>query len=234
MFWLIFILHVRSCSPGASWRVEQAEVTRSRFKVDIGTPAASWHWKQRDTQGRTRSSNWDFYQSSESLSRWPPSICQLDHTLHPMMFSFAKAKLNLGKNKFWPGSKGCVILFKLDLFYQSCKFDFNWSDSVLNVLMEKWVGIRWRNSLKKPFRKVRITILNKHMITAHLKEQWNYLWFPGNATLITCHVFRIFDMDRNDYLDFKEFLLAIDVAMREIGAEINSTGMVWFASKNTT
>ena len=40
-------------------------------------------------------------------------------------------------------------------------------------------------------------------------------------------------MDRNDYLDFKEFLLAIDVAMREIGAEINS-GMVWFASKNTT
>ena len=37
--------------------------------------------------------------------------------------------------------------------------------------------------------------------------------------MITCHVFRIFDLDRNDYLDFKEFLLAIDVAMREIGAE---------------
>ena len=43
--------------------------------------------------------------------------------------------------------------------------------------------------------------------------------FSGNATLITCHVFRIFDLDRNDFLDFKEFLLAIDVAMREIGAE---------------
>ena len=35
--------------------------------------------------------------------------------------------------------------------------------------------------------------------------------------MITCHVFRIFDLDRNDYLDFKEFLLAIDVAMRDIG-----------------
>ena len=38
--------------------------------------------------------------------------------------------------------------------------------------------------------------------------------------MITCHVFRIFDLDRNDYLDFKEFLLAIDVAMREIGESL--------------
>ena len=46
------------------------------------------------------------------------------------------------------------------------------------------------------------------------------IWCSGNATLITCHVFRIFDLDRNDYLDFKEFLLAIDVAMREIGESL--------------
>ena len=39
--------------------------------------------------------------------------------------------------------------------------------------------------------------------------------------MITCHVFRIFDLDRNDYLDFKEFLLAIDVAMREIGESLS-------------
>ena len=45
-------------------------------------------------------------------------------------------------------------------------------------------------------------------------------WCSGNATLITCHVFRIFDLDRNDYLDFKEFLMAIDVAMREIGESL--------------
>ena len=38
--------------------------------------------------------------------------------------------------------------------------------------------------------------------------------------MITCHVFRIFDLDRNDYLDFKEFLLAIDVAMRDIGESL--------------
>ena len=38
--------------------------------------------------------------------------------------------------------------------------------------------------------------------------------------MITCHVFRIFDLDRNDYLDFKEFLMAIDVAMREIGESL--------------
>ena len=38
--------------------------------------------------------------------------------------------------------------------------------------------------------------------------------------MITCHIFRIFDLDRNDYLDFKEFLLAIDVAIREIGESL--------------
>ena len=38
--------------------------------------------------------------------------------------------------------------------------------------------------------------------------------------MITCHIFRIFDLDRNDYLDFKEFLLAIDVAMRDIGESL--------------
>ena len=51
-------------------------------------------------------------------------------------------------------------------------------------------------------------------------EKWLKIWCSGNATLITCHVFRIFDLDRNDYLDFKEFLLAIDVAMREIGESL--------------
>ena len=72
-----------------------------------------------------------------------------------------------------------------------------------------------------------MTTLSKNLITAQLKEadrsKKHYLWFSGNATLITCHVFRIFDLDRNDYLDFKEFLLAIDVAMREIGTERNFT-----------
>lgn len=65
----------------------------------------------------------------------------------------------------------------------------------------------------------RVMIRNDLDVDSQLKEEWNYLRFSGNATLITCHVFRIFDLDRNDYLDFKEFLLAIDVAMREIGAE---------------
>lgn len=39
----------------------------------------------------------------------------------------------------------------------------------------------------------------------------------GNASKITSHIFRIFDSDGNDVLDFKEFLLAIDIANRETG-----------------
>ena len=41
--------------------------------------------------------------------------------------------------------------------------------------------------------------------------------FSGNASKITTHLFRIFDSDGNDFLDFKEFLLAIDIANRDSG-----------------
>ncbi|XP_049546860.1 neuronal calcium sensor 2 isoform X1 [Anopheles darlingi] len=38
------------------------------------------------------------------------------------------------------------------------------------------------------------------------------MFFPsGNAEEFCDHVFRTFDMDKNGYIDFKEFLLAIDV-----------------------
>jgi Ca2+-binding EF-hand superfamily protein len=44
----------------------------------------------------------------------------------------------------------------------------------------------------------------------------------GNASKITTHVFRIFDSDGNDFLDFKEFLMAIDVANRDTGILMQS------------
>ena len=40
---------------------------------------------------------------------------------------------------------------------------------------------------------------------------------PGNASKITTQIFRIFDSDGNDFLDFKEFLMAIDIANRTTG-----------------
>ena len=43
---------------------------------------------------------------------------------------------------------------------------------------------------------------------------------PGNASKITSQIFRIFDRDGNDFLDFKEFLMAIDVANRTTGGLI--------------
>ena len=36
-------------------------------------------------------------------------------------------------------------------------------------------------------------------------------WFAGNAEDFCSHVFRTFDSDNNGFIDFKEFLLAIDV-----------------------
>ena len=42
----------------------------------------------------------------------------------------------------------------------------------------------------------------------------------GNSSKITGHIFRIFDSDGNDFLDYKEFLMAIDVANRDTGLNV--------------
>ena len=47
--------------------------------------------------------------------------------------------------------------------------------------------------------------------------QIHYEFVVGNASKITSHIFRIFDSDGNDYLDFKEYLMAIDIANRDTG-----------------
>jgi Ca2+-binding EF-hand superfamily protein len=45
----------------------------------------------------------------------------------------------------------------------------------------------------------------------------NIFLTKGNASKMTAHIFRIFDSDGNDFLDFKEFLMAIDIANRDTG-----------------
>ena len=43
------------------------------------------------------------------------------------------------------------------------------------------------------------------------------LVLSGNAEDFCRHTFRVFDRDGNDMLDFKEFLMAIDIATCETG-----------------
>ena len=56
---------------------------------------------------------------------------------------------------------------------------------------------------------------------------------PGNASKITSQIFRIFDRDGNDFLDFKEFLMAIDVANRTTGGLIKNLICVTISVLNT-
>ena len=54
----------------------------------------------------------------------------------------------------------------------------------------------------------------------HLRALFQKVFPDGNASKITSHVFRIFDSDGNDFLDFKEFLMAIDIANRDTGEHL--------------
>ena len=52
-------------------------------------------------------------------------------------------------------------------------------------------------------------------------------FYLGNADIFCKHILRIFDCDGNDYLDFKEFLMAMDIARCDSGkTEENNTTWV--------
>ncbi|KAL0133568.1 hypothetical protein PUN28_000952 [Cardiocondyla obscurior] len=52
---------------------------------------------------------------------------------------------------------------------------------------------------------------NGRLTPAKFVDMYKMFFPSGNAEEFCDHVFRTFDMDKNGYIDFKEFLLAIDV-----------------------
>ena len=50
-----------------------------------------------------------------------------------------------------------------------------------------------------------------------------HLALAGDADKFSRHIMRIFDSDGNDFLDFKEFLLAMDIAT----CETEESKLVW-------
>ncbi len=46
----------------------------------------------------------------------------------------------------------------------------------------------------------------------HLRRLFKQVFPGGNAEKFSEHIMRIFDRDGNNFLDFKEFLMAIDIA----------------------
>ena len=50
-----------------------------------------------------------------------------------------------------------------------------------------------------------------HLAKAHLSSLFKKAFNDENGEVFSNHIFRIFDKDGNGFLDFKEFLMAIDV-----------------------
>merc|ERR1711974_553586 len=65
------------------------------------------------------------------------------------------------------------------------------------------------------FKRFRKECPDGRLTRHHLRALFQKVFPDGNASKITSHVFRIFDSDGNDFLDFKEFLMAIDIANRD-------------------
>lgn len=61
------------------------------------------------------------------------------------------------------------------------------------------------------FKGFRKEVPNGHLSKSHLTNLFRKVFEDGNAQTFTNHIFRIFDKDNNGFLDFKEFLMAIDV-----------------------
>ena len=59
-------------------------------------------------------------------------------------------------------------------------------------------------------------LLQKNLPKGIFLPKWSHCFFLqkiiGDGDKFSCHIMRIFDSDGNGFLDFKEFLMAIDIA----------------------
>jgi len=62
------------------------------------------------------------------------------------------------------------------------------------------------------FKSFRTECPNGKLSRTHLYELFTKIFPSGNAESFCDHIFRIFDSDGNNFLDFKEFLMALDIA----------------------
>ena len=62
------------------------------------------------------------------------------------------------------------------------------------------------------FRSFRSECPKGKLSRSHLLDLFTKVFPSGNAESFCSHIFRIFDSDGNDFLDFKEFLMALDIA----------------------
>ena len=54
--------------------------------------------------------------------------------------------------------------------------------------------------------------LKSMIIYFHFSGLFSKIFPTGNAESFCNHIFRLFDSDGNNFLDFKEFLMALDIA----------------------
>ncbi|TRY61666.1 hypothetical protein TCAL_05747 [Tigriopus californicus] len=69
-----------------------------------------------------------------------------------------------------------------------------------------------KENIKKWFKGFRQTCPNGRLTKAHLHSLFKQIFPNGDSEIFCNHIFRIFDNDGNGFLDFKEFLMALDVA----------------------
>ena len=62
------------------------------------------------------------------------------------------------------------------------------------------------------FKRFRVDCPDGKLTRDHLRRLFRQMFPEGDAEKFSHHIMRIFDSDGNNYLDFKEFLQAIDIA----------------------
>ena len=74
-------------------------------------------------------------------------------------------------------------------------------------------SVRTENCLELTFMVSEKKIKKVHFINCFsILELFTKIFPTGNAEDFCDHIFRIFDSDGNNFLDFKEFLMALDIA----------------------
>ena len=75
------------------------------------------------------------------------------------------------------------------------------------------------NTIKEWYKGFKQDCPNGRLTPVKFVDMYKMFFPSGNAEQFCDHVFRTFDTDKNGYIDFKEFLLAIDMTNAETAEE---------------
>ena len=190
------------------WFLHLPEVTPSPVSPDVWYPAsvldmtwAMWHLIVSDTKWHTVTQG---HGGQEQQVRWPVQVRHgLANQAHQVQRGHHPGVVQ-GIQEQW------LVIWCI-MNNNAMLSSKNREQTCVCFLFGKLFQISWHLMTQMTISWCRIDCPDGKLTASSFRKIYTKCFPGGNVNEFCDHVFRTFDMDKNGFVDFKEFLLAIDV-----------------------